>query len=274
MLDLNPSQEGVTKTVSEENLLKAVSDGSALVATIGLDRLLNDKVLLVKKSDINKASKLQESLSDRLSEFLDSDKFEKIKLGFDRNQFIPKRDLVVNFNVDILAENLTNIEDEDLKSSVSLLIVDIVSLLNSKIPVVVSRYKDSFPSDYKVSEFIRAYNTLSNPISIVDDLEMGCLSSTQVELVKNIYPSLYELIKSVLLEQVIDKVSESDYVIPYNKLKQISILLQQSVVSEDLKKLLGSNFTNEKDGEVNVKGKGDFSNITATSSEKKELKGK
>lgn len=273
MIDLSNAKEQ-TENISETSLLESVENGSALVAVVGLDSFLSDSKLKITNTDINMASSLQKDLEKRVSEFLSTDKFRKVELGLKRSDFVQLREKVISFSVDKLADKISVIDSEELKSNVTMIVSEIVSELNLKIPVVVSRYKDSFPSDYYVSEFIRSFRTLSNPLSIFDELEMGCLTSNQVELVKKFYPTIYELIKYTIMEGVVDRVSDKDYVVPYKKLKQISVLLQQPVVSEDLSKLLEFNFKQESEEKVQVKSKGDFSNIVATESQKKELRGK
>lgn len=226
----------------QTNLEEAVANGSALLAVIGLERAIGSK-LKINKKDINAAVSLGEAVAKRLVAFIAQDGFDKIKLNLNDRPFIELRNLLVdNFNEALLADQLEAIADADLALSFSLVLNDAVTFLQSRIPQLPARHANLKPSDFRVASFMRAWRTISDPMTVIGDLEMGCLSNDQVKVMKQIYPALYELMANAMVTAVSQKMVDPDYIVAYPKLKQISVLLQQPLVAEDLKGVLAAAF--------------------------------
>lgn len=81
-----------------------------------------------------------------------------------------------------------------------------------------------FPSDLDMAEFNRYARAVQNPLSIIEDLHHGQLTSEAVEVLQNVYPSLYEQIK----EQVVNLVHENPNMLYKDRL-QVSTLLGVAV---------------------------------------------
>lgn len=77
-----------------------------------------------------------------------------------------------------------------------------------------------FPSDLDMAEFNRYARAVNNPLTIIEDLKHGQLTSEAVEVLQNVYPSLYSQIR----DQVVDLVHENPNM-SYQDRLQISTLL-------------------------------------------------
>jgi hypothetical protein len=188
---------------------------------------------------------------------LDEAKFKKVDLGFNKLNYLETRDLVApDVDVDVLASNLESIESEDLSLALSGVILKAHSYIRAKIPRQTTRFKAEKPSDFTAAEFLRTWKIVSDPMSIIDDLEMGCLCTSQVATMKAVYPNLYEIMKSAAFEAVATKIADDpEYLVPYPKLKQLTILLQETLVPEDLKSMLQANFKGGNEEEQAKSGK-------------------
>jgi len=165
-----------------------------------------------------------------------------------------------------LARVVGTVVDEELQVNLGLAINVALDFLNSRIPPALVRSK---PSDFLAASFTRAWRTISNPLTIVDDLEMGCLSTDQIRILKAVYPSLYELFAASLMSVIVDE-DNPEKPMEYRKLKQISVLLGQPLVPENLKGILSKSF-DSKTEEPASKGTPDFASQMQTQSQKTEL---
>lgn len=81
------------------------------------------------------------------------------------------------------------------------------------------------PSETALSTFERYVRAVSDPMSIVTDLENGTLSHEAVEAMKAIYPKMYEEIRS----EMIANIGELRETLPYSERIQLSILFDMPV---------------------------------------------
>jgi len=260
----------IEQTVRTE-LETAAGDGSALLAVVGLERILG-KALRLSAGDIKRAGGLAQTIAKRCAAFLDADKFLTVKLNMPSQSFAELRDLVVGMSEDQLATQVAAIADEDLKTSFAASVHVALGVLQQRVPKTPARYRDERPSEFHAAGFLRAWRTISDPLTVIGDLEMGCLSVDQVRTVQTVYPVLYTLMTNAMLAAVIDKSTDPAYITPYPKLKQIAVLLQQPLVGEDLAGLLSKAFDHadadkpEPDGQVP-----DVGSASATSLQKTEF---
>ena len=79
-------------------------------------------------------------------------------------------------------------------------------LLKSKIPVNMSQ--DLFgvdlrePSDFEKSKFIRLLRVVHNPDHVLELMENGQLTGTEVDAIMEFYPEYYEVLKEMMVEQI------------------------------------------------------------------------
>jgi hypothetical protein len=224
--------------------INLIDSGESLAAVVGLSKLLNRKPVIIYKYVVNQAAAMDETIDKRLAVFLDEPKFKKVDLGFDKLNYQEIRDLVAaGVDEEVLASNLEQIQSEDLALALSSVVLRAHGYVRDRIPKSTVRFKIEKPSDFQAAEFLRVWKVVSEPLSILDDLEMGCLASSQVATLKAVYPRLLEVMASSMMDAVADKIAaDPKYLVPYPKLKQIAILLEQKLVPEDLKGLLQNNF--------------------------------
>jgi len=77
------------------------------------------------------------------------------------------------------------------------------------------------PSETQMAKFQRYVETVENPMSIVEDLESGTITREAAEALQIVYPRIFQQIQ----EKVMDSLSSSEEVVPYNKRLQLGILL-------------------------------------------------
>lgn len=249
-----------------------IDSGESLAAIIGLRKLLDPKPLTLYKYIVDKAATLDKAISSRIKVFLDEPKFKKVDLGFDKLDYVATRDLVTaELTADILASNLESIESEELSLALTSVILKAHSYIRDRIPKSTVRFKVDKPSDFQAADFLRTWKVVSEPLSVLDDLEMGCLASSQVATLKAVYPKLYELMVSSTMDMIADKIAEDpEYLVPYPKLKQVAVLLDQKLVPEDLQGLLQNNFkSGEKEESSKTSSQApDIAKATATNIQK------
>lgn len=228
-----------------------VQDGSALIATLGLDWFVSspNKVRPITDAQLKKAAKLADELRRDFREFLSTPYFSKPVPGqLDLGSFEQVSDALIAFNEDMLAVRLSAIADPEYKLMVGQTVTAAVNTLRERIPPTPVRSLDRrTPSTtFKSASFLRAWRTLSDPLSLVRDMEVGYLCRDQIDTLAAVFPGLYEFMSTALLEAIIDHESTTGEPIPYKKLKQIAVFLGQPLVSEDLKGLLAQNFSSQE----------------------------
>lgn len=250
-----------------------IDSGESLAAVVGLSRLLDRKPLTIYKYVVNQAASMDKTIAKRLAVFLDQPKFKKVDLGFDKLNYLEIRDIVASeVDEEVLSSNLEQIESEDLALALSSVVLKAHSYVRERIPKSTVRFKAVKPSDFQAAEFLRVWKVVSEPLSVLDDLEMGCLASSQVATLKAVYPKLHEVVASSMMDAIADKLAvDQEYIVPYPKLKQIAILLEQKLVPEDLQGLLQNNFKsgNKDDKDQGSSGQApDMAKATATNIQK------
>jgi hypothetical protein len=80
------------------------------------------------------------------------------------------------------------------------------------------------PSDADIAKFARYYNTVSNPMSALRDLETGQLTSEQAETLQVVWPSLFNRVRMHVVEQL-GMAEAKGKAIPYSAKVQLDLLL-------------------------------------------------
>ncbi len=224
----------------DSDLIAAAEDGSALLAFVGLSRVVGPRSLRLSAGDVRRAGGLAVSVARRMSAFLEARSFAKT--DFSTPDFATVRDMVLGFE-ERLPVALAAIAAADLQANVGASVTACMTLLRSRMPKVPNR-PDARPSDFASASFLRAWRTLDNPMTVVDDLDAGCLCRDQIDVLKSCLPAVYELLANAAMAAVVDRVArEPSFVVPYPRLKQLAVLLQQPLVPPDLRTLLEQTFS-------------------------------
>jgi hypothetical protein len=86
------------------------------------------------------------------------------------------------------------------------------------------------PSDLELSKFERRVNAIQNPLSVIDDLIDGTLSTESVDAVKTVYPKLFENIQGRVMQYFMD----NPQTVSYNNRIKLSLLLDMPL-DDDLR---------------------------------------
>ncbi len=78
------------------------------------------------------------------------------------------------------------------------------------------------PTSMELAKFERYLQTVEHPLSVMDDLEKGTLTSEHIEALQTVYPALYGQIQQEVLDQVASPAGQS---MPYSKKVTLGILL-------------------------------------------------
>jgi hypothetical protein len=145
-------------------------------------------------------------------------------------------------NLDYLRENPQNFDrimlDPNLQSAAPKTYVKSKELagralmfLDRKMPRSMSKQlnvnpflRKTFPSsDQEIYKFKKYLHAVQNPMSIVDDLERGALSTEAVEVMQFVYPELYSEVQSQVFNQL-EKTGDKNEV-EYPQRLQLGILM-------------------------------------------------
>ena len=228
-----------------------IDSAEGFIVTMNLEPFFADKIKITNNI-LSSISKVEKQLIEMFQEFIATPKFKKVDLGFNKLNYNQAQQFVsVALDAETLGSRLPTFESADLQFNLIQQIIKVYNYLQNNLPKVTVR---SMP-DFVAADFLRMYRTLTNPATVLTDLEMGCLSTSQIELLKQFYPAYYSLITTTLTEVIVNATAEQGetFTIPYPKLKQMAILLQNATVPEDLQSLLQSNFTKENKTEQGSK---------------------
>ena len=226
-----------------DTIAEAHANGELLLAVTGVDDILAKKVKY-KDSDLKKAVNLPKEVAQKCKQFLETKGFEKINLNLKKVNFLEVQEAILEEkDSNTMAEIIKTIPD-DLQTQYVYAVSQALDTLESIVPrLPMSISKNIRPSDLIVGKFNRAYRTINEPLTIMDDLLQGCLSYGQVETLIIVYPNLYKLFVNTMLTMGIELAKkDQEVLVGYNKLKQLSILFMSNTVPPDLQTILQSNF--------------------------------
>lgn len=114
----------------------------------------------------------------------------------------------------------------DLAKGLDAKLAEIVTYVNKQAPASTAftltpgAVKD-LPPESEQARFIALARTAESPLSVLDDLQKGTLTSEQMQVVKDLYPTLH----ADIVERVVTKLSERKTPLPYEKRLQLGLLL-------------------------------------------------
>lgn len=137
------------------------------------------------------------------------------------------------------------------------------------LPAMVGK-RDMRPSDLDVSEFRRRYQVADRPLIVLDDLQAAWLVPDQVEALKAIYPSMYDTIRRVLMEEMVLAGTEKpDFQLSYDKDQAMQVLLQTDTIDQKMHDELTRAFEAARERESGQKADGSPSSAREESINKK-----
>lgn len=108
-------------------------------------------------------------------------------------------------------------------------VIDAVNFLQSKIPkrpydavFPSGKNKPYEPSSLELAKFERYLQVVDNPMSVLQDIKQGTLTSEHVEALRMVYPTLYREVQIEVLKQL---QTAEEGKIPYSRRVQLSMLL-------------------------------------------------
>lgn len=127
------------------------------------------------------------------------------------------------------AQSFPELEDAAprTKQMVTQHIINMVQYLDSKLPKNATfnptglSKRDWTPSTLELAKFARVLKAVSDPLSVLEDLEDGTITREGAEALRVLKPNLYAQIQ----DQVMEQIATSEDTVPYEKRLQLGILL-------------------------------------------------
>lgn len=221
-----------------------VSGEPVLVAT-GKTELLTDKPIKFTQQGKTALYRQPDKVYADLKEFLSTENFKKGGLDLpDLDTIELTLDLQKTLDPEWLAEKCSKLPDE-FQQPTMVSYVRALDALRLNQPVLSTSIvsQRTRPTDFHVAKFERAYRTISDPYTIITDLQKGYLCRGQIDTLMQAYPHFYELIKSTLMVVGMELTAQDkEFEVPYNKLKQVSVLMLSTTVPPDLQTFLQQGF--------------------------------
>lgn len=240
--------------VTLDQALDVYEQSEALLALTGVeDALMLDRPIKVTDALIARSYKLHKDITKQCYQFIEQPTFDKINLNLQDVNFIEMQEKMFEAkDADWITKKVQDIP-QDLVSGYSVLLVRLLDQLLAlvpRLPVSISSDKRR-PNDFAVAKFQTAFRTINDPMTILSDLQQGCLSRGQVSTVIVAYPKLYELMKSSLIAAAVEvQNKDPEHVLPYSKLKQLSVFMLMNTVPPDLQAFLQGNFKKADEDEA------------------------
>lgn len=217
-------------------------------------KVINGKAQ-IQDSHINQVLVAEEKIKNKIKKWMQSPEMEP---------FVLREVDIKAVSKILISENELVYQDQQEQELWSYASVKVIPKLQEMLPPYFSK-KIKYKKDMLVEqEWATYYHTLNNPLSIMEDLLSGVLTTKQVLLLKEVFPAIYDVYNtacvSALLE-VTDAEGENDIV--YKKRKQIGILLQQPELPFNLFELIQQ--LKEEQGEKKTGGRLKLGKLTTES---------
>lgn len=136
----------------------------------------------------------------------------------------------LNGSMDTLAKSTAVLQSAapETASHIQQSLVKSVMFLQNKMPKSgynsqqIVGQKEYQPSDVELSKFERYMQIIDAPATAIDELERGTLTSEHVEVLRSIYPSIYQAMRNEVIRQAQD--SEESAKLSYSKRLQMGLL--------------------------------------------------
>ena len=226
----------------EPILDEAQTDGSYLLAVARLDELLRGKNP-ISRATVKRAIALPKDIARKCEEFINSEGFEPFKLDMPEVNLKELTSVLFeDISAEWLAEKIGDVSEID-KDSFAMALGNALGFLQEKIPKIPAA-KRSPLSTIQSATFERTFRTVSQPMSVLDDMLMGVLSRSQVQVLLAVFPLIHQAMSYGIQMAATEALAKDpEYTIPWVKLKQISVLNLSKTTAGDLAGVLQDNFS-------------------------------
>ena len=224
-------------------------DGSYLLAVARLDEILRGKNP-ISRATVRRAVALPKEIARKCEEFISSEKFEPLDLKMPVVDLKEMSTLLFEeIGPEWLAEKIGDVSEID-RDQFSMALTGALSFLQERIPKIPVGRRSPL-STIESAAFVRAYRTIADPMTVLDDLLMGVLSRSQVQVLIAVYPAIHQAMSFGMNMAATEALAKDPgYTVPWPKLKQISVLNLSKTNAGDLAEVLQSNFASP-DANVN-----------------------
>lgn len=265
------SAKNIVETL-EPVLANAEADGSFLLAVSRIDQILAGKNPISRQT-VRRAVAFPKEIANKCDKFVNEKGFEPVKLEMPAVDLPRLRDIFFEeISADWLAGKIGDVSDIN-QDSFALALGNALAFLREKLPTIPAGKKSPL-SSMESSEFSRAYRTISNPMTVLDDMLMGVLSRSQAETLQVVFPEIHKAFTFGIMTAAADALAKDpEYTLPWKKLKQISSLNLSNTVPESLAATLQANFKAENVNELPNSGQAvDVATGMSTNAQKIEAK--
>lgn len=227
----------------------AQADGTYLLAVARIDELLRGKSP-ISASTVRRAVALPKEIARKCEEFINSERFEPLNFEMPKVDF---QELKTIFFEDIspewLAEKIGDVSEID-RDAFAVALGNALAFLQERFPKIPIGKKSPL-SSLQNGAFVRVFRTVAQPMTVLDDMLMGVLCRSQVETLIAVYPSLHQAMSLGINMAATEALAKDpEYTIPWQKLKQISVLNLSTTTAGNLAGVLQANFASP-DANVN-----------------------
>lgn len=248
--------------------------GEALLAATGVTAALRPGPIRINAAVWGKASELEQTIRRKLRSFVRS---KELAATEDQPEFDFEEIQGLLAGADDEVRNVENViglqgqaAADQYAEALGAAVGYILSFAPAEtLPAMVGK-ANMRPSDLDVSEFRRRYQAVDRPLIVLDDLAAGWLMPDQVEALAACYPSVYDKIRRVLMEEMVLAGTEKpDFRLPYDHDQAMQVLLQTDTIDQRLHEELSKAFEAARERESGQKTDGTPSNAREESINKK-----
>lgn len=187
--------------------MSVIDPVEACLAVIGVRPIISKAVEKVRMPQVREMVELPKTIAKRAMEVLKGDVAKLAPHHINYMKFLDE--LTKDFNIKQLEEMIAAFPME-LHAISSLFLVEakkIIELLQRIVPIQTKEtllgVENLLPPALAVRRFVTSLEILDNPLRVFDYISCGSLLKSQVEIVKEVYPTLSECIEESLDEAAI-----------------------------------------------------------------------
>ncbi len=119
-------------------------------------------------------------------------------------------------------------------------------------------------SDSEIASFARKYEIVINPLSVLEKMHNGTLMKADMDVLKNVYPNLYDKINNKMIEALGERKAK----LSYKKRYQLQSVFGMPDMDSKTMSVLQGSFTTAEEAPKSGKGKSDISSLYQTKNER------
>jgi hypothetical protein len=225
--------------MDDRDLARAELQAESLIATLGIERVLQKKPEVPTETEINHALKLPSVLKRRVADLVEATKQNRQASPPELPEYREMHEALANgIDVNLLTEMIAA-SPADMRPALTLAWPRAVALLNAKLPRRVEmRLSGPYlhdPSAGELGEWGWLWRIANYPLFALDLAAEGMLITAEVKGLQTLYPAIYAELCGDLQDAMADKVAaDSEWQAPWWLRKQLCTLLRVSPVSVTL----------------------------------------